>query len=70
LQRCGKDTKFWSENLNERDRLDDLDVDESIILKLVLKEIGFENVVWILLALDRDRPVTVSCFIKGEELLN
>lgn len=47
------DTKFWSENLKERDRLDDLDVDEGIVLKLGLKEIGFENVVWVLLALDR-----------------
>jgi hypothetical protein len=48
-------TKFWSGNLKERDRLDDLDVDESIILKLDQKEIGSENVVWVFLALDRDQ---------------
>jgi hypothetical protein len=47
------DTKFWSVNLKDRDRLDDQDVDERTIVTLDVKEIGFENVVWVLLALDR-----------------
>jgi hypothetical protein len=33
-----RDTKLWSENLKERDSLEDLDIDVRIILKCILEK--------------------------------
>ena len=45
-------TGFWWENLKESDYCEYLGVDESIILKLILKK-GWEGVQWFQLILDR-----------------
>jgi hypothetical protein len=37
-------TKFWSENLKGRDHTEDLGIDEKIIFRMVLTEIGWEGV--------------------------
>ena len=34
---------FWSENLKESKHLEDLDIDGTVILKSVLKEMGWEG---------------------------
>jgi hypothetical protein len=49
--------RFFSENLKAGYRLEHLEVDRRIILKLYLKEIVglYEGVNWIYLAQDRDR---------------
>jgi hypothetical protein len=44
-------TKFWSENVNERDDLEDLEENN---IKVDIKERGREGVDWIHLAQDRD----------------
>jgi hypothetical protein len=36
--------RCWTENLKERDSYQDLDVDERIIYKWILKEIGWGGV--------------------------
>lgn len=38
-------TTFWSENLRERDHLENMGVDERILLKLILMRCGVK--VWI-----------------------
>jgi hypothetical protein len=44
-------SEFWWENLKERDRLEDLEVDRAIILKIYLnKEIKYEVLDYIYLA--------------------
>jgi hypothetical protein len=44
---------FWRPNLRERDHLEGTDVDGRIILHWMLHEIGWDDVDWINLALDR-----------------
>jgi len=49
-------TGFWWGTLKERDHLEDLGLDGSIILKLIFKKWHSEvDVDWIYLAWDRDR---------------
>jgi hypothetical protein len=40
-------TKFWPENVKERDHFEDLGVDVKIILEWILGKYGWEGVVWI-----------------------
>jgi hypothetical protein len=40
-------TEMWYENLKESDKLEDLDVDGRIMLKIYLKETGHEVIDWI-----------------------
>jgi hypothetical protein len=47
-------TNIWLENLKGRDHSEDLDVDGRIILKMHMKQIGWEDVGWIHLAQGRD----------------
>jgi len=47
-------TKFSWGNLKERDHLEDLDVDVSIIIKVTYKAMGWEGMDQINLALDRN----------------
>jgi len=47
-------TKFWSENLKERDHVDDLCVSGGDNSRMGLKEIRWEGVNWIHLAQVRD----------------
>ena len=49
------DTGFQWGDMRERDHLKDLDVDGSIILRSILKEIGCEGVDWFRLAEGRDK---------------
>ena len=42
LERGEVHTEFWWGNLKERDHLEDLGVDESIILKLIFKNSDWE----------------------------
>jgi hypothetical protein len=42
-------------NLNGRDHLEDLGVDEEIILELILEKLDGESVDWFHLAQDRDQ---------------
>jgi hypothetical protein len=46
---------FGGGNLRERDYLEDLHVDGSIILRSILKEVGCEGVDWFRLAEGRDK---------------
>jgi hypothetical protein len=46
-------TKFWFENSNRKDHLEDIGIDGSIILKLILRN-GVWGVDWIYLAQARD----------------
>jgi len=45
---------FWWGNLRERDHLEDLGVEGSIIIKMDLQEVGCGGMDWIELAQDRD----------------
>jgi hypothetical protein len=47
-------TKFWSENLEGRDPLEDLDTDRKI-MRMHLRETWWEHVNWMHLAQDRDQ---------------
>jgi hypothetical protein len=48
-------TGFWWGNLMETDHLEDLGLDGKVILRFILKEIGWEGMNWIDLAKDRDK---------------
>jgi hypothetical protein len=52
-------TKFWLENLQGRDHLEDQGMGEMIILEWILGKIGWEGVGWIHMAQDRDQWWTV-----------
>jgi hypothetical protein len=45
--------KFLLENMKGKDHLENLNVDGWIILKLILREIGFEGVSFVFLVQDR-----------------
>jgi len=47
-------TGFWWRNLEERDRLENLGIDISITLKLVLKIFGWNGEDWVHVTRDRD----------------
>jgi uncharacterized protein YjcR len=47
-----KPTKLWLQSLKDKDHSEDLGVDVDNI-KMILKEIGWEGMAWILLAQDR-----------------
>ena len=47
--------RFWKGNLKERNRLEDLRVDDEKNIQIGFKETGFEDVEWIGLAQDRDK---------------
>jgi hypothetical protein len=47
--------KFWSGSIKQKYHLEDQDIDQRIILKMDLTEIGWEHVDWIRLGQDRDK---------------
>jgi hypothetical protein len=58
------DTRFWTWNGRERDRWEDLDVGERIILRIILgKQDGVEWTVWLRIGVsDRALVITVTNF--------
>jgi len=49
-QRAERQTGFWRRNLRERDNMEGLGIDGRIILKWMLKEIGWDIMEWVYLA--------------------
>jgi len=43
-------TEFWFENMKGRDHLEDLGIDGIIIIRMDLREMGWEGVDWMHLA--------------------
>ena len=48
-------TGFWLEDVTHRYNLEDLGVDDTIILKMDLHEVGWRGMDWIDMAQDRER---------------
>ena len=48
-------TGFWLEDVTRRYNLEDLGVDDTIILKMDLHEVGWRGMDWIDMAQDRER---------------
>jgi hypothetical protein len=51
--------KVWLKSLKGRDHLEDLGVDGKVVLKLIIMDIGLEDLHWIHLAQDKDKRIAL-----------
>jgi hypothetical protein len=57
--KMGMHMEFWWGNLMKRDHLEDMGTDGSVIWKWSLEEIGWEDMIGLHFAWDRDKSVAV-----------